>query len=92
MGHALIENRHGLVVQADATQANGTAEREAALAMIDRHDPGSERPLTLGADKGYDTRGLRRRPAADVRDAARGAEGARPRPSTAARRGTRATR
>jgi transposase len=54
MGHALIENRHGLVVQADATEANGKAERQAALAMIDRHDPGSERPLTLGADKGYD--------------------------------------
>jgi transposase len=55
MGHALIENRHGLVVQADATQATGKAEREAALAMIDRHDPGSERQLTLAADKGYDT-------------------------------------
>lgn len=55
MGHALIENRHGLVVQADATQATGKAERQAALAMIDRHDPGSERRLTLAADKGYDT-------------------------------------
>ena len=55
MGHALIENRHGLVVQADATQATGRAERQAALTMIDRHDPGSERPLTLAADKGYDT-------------------------------------
>jgi transposase len=55
IGHALIENRHGLVVQADATQANGVAEREAALAMVDRHDPGSQRRLTLGADKGYDT-------------------------------------
>jgi transposase len=55
MGHALIENRHGLVVQADATEANGVAEREAALAMIDRRDPGSQRRLTLGADKGYDT-------------------------------------
>ena len=55
MGHALIENRHGLVVQADATQANGTAEREAALAMVDRQDPGSQRRITLGADKGYDT-------------------------------------
>jgi len=43
MGHALIENRHGLVVQADATAATGKAERQAALAMIDRHDPGSER-------------------------------------------------
>jgi transposase len=55
MGHALIENRHGLVVQADATLATGKAERQAALAMIDRHDPGSERQLTLAADKGYDT-------------------------------------
>jgi transposase len=55
MGHALIENRHGLVVQADATLATGKAERAAALSMIDRHDPGSERQLTLAADKGYDT-------------------------------------
>ncbi len=55
MGHALIENRHGLVVQADATAATGKAERQAALEMIDRHDPGSQRRLTLGADKGYDT-------------------------------------
>lgn len=52
MGHAMIENRHGLVVQADATQATGRAERQAALAMIDRHDPDSERRLTLAADKG----------------------------------------
>jgi hypothetical protein len=68
MGHALIENRHGLVVQAHATEANRVAEREAALAMIDRHDPGSERRLTLGADKGYDTSDfvadLRRKPPA----------------------------
>ena len=55
MGHALIENRNGLVVQAEATQATGKAERVAALAMIDRQDPGSERRLTLAADKGYDT-------------------------------------
>src|SRR6185436_275774 len=55
MGHALIENRHGLVVQANATAATGRAEREAALSMVDRHDPGSERRLTLGADKAYDT-------------------------------------
>lgn len=41
MGHALIENRHGLFVLADATQATGEAEREAAPVMIDRHDPGS---------------------------------------------------
>jgi transposase len=54
MGHALIENRHGLVVQADASQANGTAEREAALEMIDRQAPGTANQLTLGADKAYD--------------------------------------
>jgi transposase len=56
MGHALIENRHGLVVQADATQANGTAERTAALEMIDRQAPGTSNQLTLGADKAYDAR------------------------------------
>ena len=55
IGHALAENRHGLIVEADATKATGRAEREAALDMIERHDPGSERRLTLGADKGYDT-------------------------------------
>jgi transposase len=56
MGHALIENRHGLVVQADATQANGVAERETALTMIDRRAPGTTNQLTLGADKAYDAR------------------------------------
>ena len=75
MGHALIENRHGLVVQADATQATGKAEREAALAMIDRHDPGSERRLTLAADKGYDTSDFVADLQAEVRDAARRREG-----------------
>jgi transposase len=56
MGHALIENRHGLVVQADATAATGTAEREAALAMIHAQAPGTTNQLTLGADKAYDAR------------------------------------
>ena len=55
MGHTLMENRSGLVVQADLTQADGHAERRAALAMIHRHAPGSTRRLTLGADKGYDS-------------------------------------
>lgn len=55
MGHALMENRHGLIVQGDLTQANGHAERKAALDMIHRHSPGSTRRLTLAADKGYDT-------------------------------------
>jgi transposase len=55
MGHALMENRSGLIVQATLSQATGTAEREAALAMIERHAPGQRR-LTLGADKAYDVR------------------------------------
>jgi len=54
MGHALMENRNGLVVQADLTHADGHGERKAALEMINRHSPGSTRRLTLGADKGYD--------------------------------------
>jgi transposase len=53
MGHALMENRSGLIVAATLTQATGTAEREAAEAMIVRHSPGAQR-ITLGADKGYD--------------------------------------
>jgi IS5 family transposase len=52
MGHALMENRHGLAVDGGVTLATGTAEREAALAFLDRI-PG-ERRITLGADKGYD--------------------------------------
>jgi len=53
MGHALIENRHGLVVAAAASEAGGAAERHAALAMIEAR---ADRPkrITLGADKGYD--------------------------------------
>jgi len=52
MGHVLMENRNGLVVDARLTRATGTAEREAALAMIDER-PGTHR-ITLGADKAYD--------------------------------------
>ena len=55
MGHALMENRHGLVVDADLTRADGYAERKAALELIEHHAAGSENRLTLGADKGYDT-------------------------------------
>jgi hypothetical protein len=55
MGHTLMENRNGLVVQADLTQADGRAERRATIEMIDRHSPGSTRRLTLGADKGFDS-------------------------------------
>jgi transposase len=52
MGHVLMENRNGLGVAATLTQATGTAEREAALAMLDRR--GGGRRVTLGADKAYD--------------------------------------
>jgi len=58
MGHAMTENRHGLVVKTGFTQATGTAEREEAKAMIGRHSPGSTRRLTVGADKAYDTAGF----------------------------------
>jgi transposase len=58
MGHALAENRHGLVVKADVSEASGTAERTVAMAMIDAHAPGSVRQLTLGADKAYDASGF----------------------------------
>jgi len=53
MGHALMENRHGLLVDACLTQADGHAERVAALHMI---EPRADRPqaITLGADKAYD--------------------------------------
>lgn len=54
-GHVLMENRNGLVVDWDVTQATGRSEREAALVMLDRH-PGRKRRRTLGGDKAYDTR------------------------------------
>lgn len=53
MGHVLMENRHGLVVDAQVTQATGTADREAALEMVARL-PRTHR-VTVGADKAYDT-------------------------------------
>ena len=52
-GHVLMENRNGLVVNVRLTQATGTAEREAAVEMVDEI-PG-QKPVTLGADKNYDT-------------------------------------
>lgn len=58
MGHALTENRHGFVVEACLTHATGTAERSAAITMVERASPGSTRRITLGADKGYDERGF----------------------------------
>jgi transposase len=52
LGHLLTENRNGLVVCALATQAGATAERQAALAMLDRMKM-RRQPITLGADKSY---------------------------------------
>jgi transposase len=56
MGHLLMENRHGLIVDAVLTPATGTAEREAALTMLGRQS-GRHR-ATLGADRAYDTAGF----------------------------------
>ena len=54
MGHALMENRNGLILDAVTTRASGHAERLAAIALI---EPRADRPnpITLGADKAYDT-------------------------------------
>lgn len=65
MGHALMANRNGLIVQEDLKQADGHAERRAALDMIHRHFLGSTWQLTLGADKGFDAVGF----VADLRQA-----------------------
>jgi len=54
MGHALVENRHGLLVDLRVSAATGYAEREVAIKMADEHIQ-VERS-TLGADRGYDTR------------------------------------
>lgn len=53
-GNVMIENRNGLVLDTELLQANGTAERDAALLMVEAI-PGSQR-VTVAADKGYDTR------------------------------------
>ena len=53
-GNLLTENRNGLIVTTEVFQANGTAERDAALVMLEQI-PGGQR-VTVGADKGYDTR------------------------------------
>jgi len=51
-GHTVMENRHGLIVRAQVSHANGTAERETALTLLESL-PGKRRK-TVGADKGYD--------------------------------------
>ena len=56
MGHALMENRHGLLVDFRVTHATGTAERDIVPALIDQARERRFKPKTLGGDKGYDTR------------------------------------
>jgi hypothetical protein len=56
LGHVLMENRNGLIVDAMVTHADGTAERDAALLMIHRRWKRHQPIRSLGADKAYDTR------------------------------------
>ncbi len=56
MGHALMENRNGLLVDFQVSEATGTAERDAVPELLDRAKNRQFHPKTLGADKGYDTR------------------------------------
>jgi transposase len=56
LGHALVENRNGLIAAAMATQADGYAEREAALLMLQEKQKGNTQRITVGADKAYDTK------------------------------------
>lgn len=58
LGHVLTDNRHGLVVNAQVTQANGTAERDAAADMLADAAQLVGTPITVGADKNYDTAGF----------------------------------
>jgi len=53
LGHVLMENRHGLVIDTRLTQATGTAERDAAAAMVGAM--AGRHPITVGADRNYDT-------------------------------------
>jgi IS5 family transposase len=56
MGHALMENRHGLLVDFQLTQATGTAERDAVPELIEQARERGFHPRTLAGDKGYDTK------------------------------------
>jgi len=64
MGHVLMENRHGLVVDTETTRAAGFAERPTAVAMVDDLARPEGRRITLGADRAYDTQGF----VSDLRD------------------------
>ena len=55
IGHAISENRHGLIMSVDVTEANGRAERAAMIAMVDELRSVLIQPRTLGADRGFDS-------------------------------------
>ena len=57
LGHALMENRHGLLVDLQVTHATGTAERDMVPTLLDQAKERHFRPKTLGGDKNYDTQG-----------------------------------
>lgn len=56
MGHLLMENRHGLLVDGRVSEAGGTAERDLAQAML--ADLPGRHKITVGGDKGFDTAGF----------------------------------
>jgi transposase len=55
LGHALVENRNGLIAAAMVTHADGFAERDAALLMLQKKQQDRSRRITVGADKAYDS-------------------------------------
>jgi transposase len=55
LGHALVENRNGLIAAAMVTHADGYAERDAALLMLAEKQQDRARRITVGADRAYDT-------------------------------------
>jgi hypothetical protein len=66
LGHMLMENRHGMIMDAVLTQADGTAERHAALMMMyrcwqKRRQQRQRSSMSVGADKAYDRRDLAKR-------------------------------
>jgi len=56
LGHVLMENRNGLIVDAMVTEADGLAERDAAMLMVHKRWKKRQPIRSLGADKAYDTR------------------------------------
>jgi transposase len=56
LGHTLVENRSGLIVGTYLTTADGHAERDAALMMLYEKRKRSSKPISVGADKAYDTK------------------------------------